>query len=84
MARLGIHRQHARALGVGNMDAFKLTPDEQKQLRDADSSIAVLRDTIKKARLIGLPFDELDERLETYIQRRNGMLREFGNPTMPR
>lgn len=66
------------------MEPFRLTPDEQKALRGMDRSIAVLRETIDRMERIGLPVAEQRERLEAAIKTRDGMLREFGNPIVPR
>lgn len=66
------------------IDQFRLDPDEQKRLRGMDQSITILRETIKKMKAIGMPVEEQEERLENAVRMRDGFLREFGSPVVPR
>lgn len=66
------------------MDQFRLEPDEQKRLRDKDDTIRTLRETIAKMKSIGLPVDDLEADLGRAVMTRDGLIREFGNPVMPR
>lgn len=66
------------------METFRLEPEEQKNLRNMDAAISSLQATIAKMERIGLPVQEQKERLETAIKTRDGMIREFGNPVVPR
>lgn len=65
-------------------DTFRLTVEEQQRLRAQDRPIQTVRETLDKMARIGLPVDEQKERLERAIQVRDGLIREFGNPVMPR
>lgn len=66
------------------IDGFRLDPEEQKTLREQDRKIAVLKDTITKMGRIGLPVEDLQAQLDTNIRIRDGFLREFGSPIVPR
>lgn len=65
-------------------DQFRLDPDEQRNFRAMDQKISTLRETIAKMSRIGLPVDDLQAMLDNNIKLRDGMLREFGNPVVPR
>jgi hypothetical protein len=66
------------------IDQFRLTPDEQKSLRDMDRKLATIRSTIDSMERIGLDVAEQKERLAQAERIRSGLLQEFGNPIVAR
>lgn len=66
------------------IDQFRLTPDEQKKLRDMDRKIATIKATIDGMERVGLDVSEQRQRLEQAETIRSGLLREFGNPIVQR
>lgn len=65
-------------------EQFRLTPEEVTSLRDAQSQINAARDTIKRLKAIGIPADDLEERLESAVKIRDGLLQHFSPTGVPK
>lgn len=61
---------------------LKLTEAEQIALRDADQTVRDLNNAIDRFESAGFDVSDLRARLATAAQRREGLLRHFGNPVM--
>lgn len=66
-------------------EQFKLTPDEQRTLRDMNQELLPVEQTLAKLRMIGtVDTTALEERLEAAKRTRAGFLEHFGAPMIPR
>ena len=66
-----------------SVDPFKLTDAEQIALRDAAQDVRNLNSAIDRFEAAGFDVSELRQRLSLAAQRREGLLKHFGNPVTP-
>lgn len=61
-------------------DPFKLTPDEQRTLRDMNPDLVAARETAQKLAAMGIDVSAQLERIQKASDIRAGFLRDFSNP----
>ena len=66
-----------------SVDPFRLTDAEQIALRDAAQDVKNLNAAIDKFEAAGFDVTDLRQRLALAAQRRDGLLKHFGNPVTP-
>lgn len=65
-------------------DPFRLTEAEQIALRDAADDVRQLNAAIDRFEAAGFDVSDLRARLALAAQRRDGLLKHFGNPVVPK
>lgn len=65
-------------------EPFKLSPQAQTSLRAMTPDLKAAQDTIAKLKLIGVPVEEQEARIQQAQQLRDGLLQHFSNPITTR
>lgn len=61
-------------------EQFRLTAEEQQTLKALVPDLNAARQTIAKLKAMGIPVDELEERVETAARIQSGLLQQFSSP----